>query len=131
VLLRLARLEGDAGLEEQALGAIRLSLDYARRVPQGFGHALQAIDLALAPAREVAVVGAPADPATAALSDAAREGFRPTLAVAFWDGEGAPPAALFEGRTLVDGRPAAYICERFACRRPLTDPELVREALAG
>jgi hypothetical protein len=51
--------------------------------------------------------------------------------VAFWDGEGAPPAALFEGRTLVDGRPAAYICERFACRRPLTDPELVREALAG
>ena len=131
VLLRLARLEGDATLEEQALGAIRLSLDYARRVPQGFGHALQAIDLALAPAREVAVVGAPADPATAALSDVAREGFRPNLAVAFWDGEGAPPAALFEGRTLVDGRPAAYICERFACRRPLTDPELVREALAG
>jgi uncharacterized protein YyaL (SSP411 family) len=131
VLLRLARLEGDAALEEQALGVIRLTLDYARRAPQGFGHVLQAIDLALAPPREVAVVGAYADPAAAALADAVRDGFRPTVAAAFWDGEGSPPAALFEGRTLVDGAPAAYICERFACQRPLTDPELVREALAG
>ncbi|HEU0193522.1 MAG TPA: thioredoxin domain-containing protein [Gaiellales bacterium] len=131
VLLRLARLEGDAALEQQALGAVRLTLDYARRAPQGFGHALQASDLALAPPREVAVVGAPADPATAALADAVRGGFRPTVAAAFWDGEGQPPVALFEGRTLVDGAPAAYICERFACRRPLTDPERVREALAG
>jgi uncharacterized protein YyaL (SSP411 family) len=118
-------------LEEQALGVIRLTLDYARRAPQGFGHVLQAIDLALAPPREVAVVGAYADPAAAALADAVRDGFRPTVAAAFWDGEGSPPAALFEGRTLVDGAPAAYICERFACQRPLTDPELVREALAG
>jgi uncharacterized protein len=131
VLLRLARLEDDAALEEQALGVIRLALDYARRAPQGFGHALQAVDLALAPASEVAVVGDPADPATVALAAAVREGFRPGLALAYWDGEGAPPAALFEGKTLVDGRPAAYICEHFACQRPLTEPALVREALAG
>ena len=62
VLLRLADLTGDAGLEERAVGALRLVAADMARFPQAFGTALVALDHHLAERREIAVVGPRDDP---------------------------------------------------------------------
>ena len=114
VLLRLARIWGDDELERQAVGVLRLVRDVVSRAPSAFGWALCALDLHLSPSRELAIVGGPgSDVARAAL-----QGFDPNAVVAFGPAGSVP---LLEGKTLVDGRPAVYVCERFACRAPVTD----------
>ncbi|MDE3189281.1 MAG: thioredoxin domain-containing protein [Acidobacteriota bacterium] len=115
VLLRLARLWGDDELERRAAGALRLVRDLMPRAPSAFGFALCALDLYLAPPREIAIVGPPDSPvATAALRR-----LEPNAVVAFGPADDVP---LLLGKTLVDGEPAVYVCERFACRAPVTDP---------
>jgi uncharacterized protein YyaL (SSP411 family) len=115
VLLRLARIWGDDELERQAVGALRLVRDLLPRAPSAFGWALCALDLRLSPPRELAIVGDPqSDVAHAAL-----RGFDPNAVVAFGPADDVP---LLEGKTPVDGKPAVYVCERFACRAPVTDP---------
>ena len=131
VLIRLARIYAEPQLEERAAAAMRLAVDGMRRAPHGFGQMLSALDLHLSDPREVAVVGPAADPATRALADAVRDGFHPTVVYAFGDGADAAGIPLLEGRRPVDGAAAAYICERFACRAPMTDPAAVRAAMAA
>jgi uncharacterized protein YyaL (SSP411 family) len=118
VLLRLARIWGDDELERRAVGVLRLVRDVIPRAPSAFGWALCALDLHLSPPRELAIVGGPhSDVARAAL-----RGFDANAVVAFGPGDDVP---LLAGKTLVDGRPAVYVCERFACRAPVTDPDLL------
>ncbi|HUZ83159.1 MAG TPA: thioredoxin domain-containing protein [Gaiellales bacterium] len=132
VLVRLARLTGETELEEQAVGAIRLGLAAAAQAPHAFGTLLSAADLVVAQPREVAVIGPPGDPATEALLAAARSGFHPTVVYAFGPGSpGHQGVALLEGRQLVEGRPAVYVCERFACLAPLTEPAEVARVMAA
>jgi uncharacterized protein YyaL (SSP411 family) len=114
VLLRLGRLWGDAELERQAVGVFRLVARGLAQAPSAFGHALCALDLHFSPPRELAVIGPPdADVARAALSP-----FDPNAVIAFGPSDDVP---LLQGKTSVDGRPAVYVCENFACRAPVTE----------
>jgi hypothetical protein len=78
------------------------------------------MDFSVGPVREVAIVG-PDSPARDALLDTLRRTYRPRLVLAVGD-SGEPPPPLLAGRTAIDGAPAAYICERFVCLQPVTDP---------
>jgi uncharacterized protein len=115
VLLRLARLYGDDELERRAVSVFRLLRPALERAPSAFGWALCALDLWLSPPRELAVVG----PVDSEVARAALEPWEPNAVVAVGPAEGVP---LLEGKTLVDGKPAVYVCQRFACQAPVTDP---------
>ncbi len=123
-LLRLGALTGERRYEDAALGALRLVHPIVHRHPQAFGHLLQALDFQSGPVREVALVGADLDP----LARVVRARLRPQLVLAgareSTDGTSVP---LLEGRHPVDGQAAAYVCERFTCRAPVTSAA----ALAG
>jgi uncharacterized protein YyaL (SSP411 family) len=115
VLLRLARIYGDGELERRAVGVLRLLGESLGRAPTELAWALNALDLYLATPREIAVVGPP----ESEVARAALEPFEPNAVVAFGPAEGVP---LLEGKDYVDGKPAVYLCEHFACRRPVTEP---------
>ena len=119
VLLRLARLWGDDGLAQRAVGVLRLLGDALGRAPSEFAWALNALDLYLAIPRELAVVGGP----ESEVARAALEPFDPNAVVAFGPTDAVP---LLEGKTLVGGAPAVYVCERFACQAPVTDARELR-----
>jgi uncharacterized protein YyaL (SSP411 family) len=124
-LLRLAALTGEARYEEAGLGVLRLFADLLQRSPLAFGHLLQALDFHLSPVREVALVGAD----TRALQRVVRGTFRPDVVLAGGDGSDDGGVPLLAGRTTRTGAATAYVCERFACRAPVTDPAALNQLL--
>jgi len=123
VLLRLSRIWGDDELERRAVSVFRLVEPAVRRVPGAFAWALCGLDLWFSAPRELAIVGDPGSP----VARAALAAFQPNTVVALGPTEDVP---LLAGKRLVNGRPAVYVCERFACRKPVTEPEDLAEVLA-
>jgi uncharacterized protein len=126
-LLRLAALTGEERYERHGWSVLRLLHPFAARHPQAFGHLLLAIAFALHPPREVALVGED----RADLERVMRERLWPAVVLAAGDGHATGGVPLLDGRTPVDGRAAAYVCERFACRRPVTEPDELAALLSA
>ncbi|MGH2681848.1 MAG: thioredoxin domain-containing protein [Actinomycetota bacterium] len=130
VLLRLARLTGEDGYERAGLSALRVARNLIGRAPTMFGHALGALDLYVSPSKEVAVVGDLDSEETRQLIRAVWSRYLPNAvlaATAPGNEEAAHLVPLLAGREPLDGKPAAYVCERFTCKLPVSDPG----ALAG
>ncbi|MFI6817382.1 thioredoxin domain-containing protein [Nonomuraea sp. NPDC050328] len=123
-LLTYSALTGSPRHREAALAALATVSVLARGHARFAGWGLAVAVAAQAGPVEVAIVGDPADPRTRALQRAALLSGVPLVLAT---GPGAVP--LLEGRTPVDGAPAAYVCRNFACRLPVTTPEDLRAEL--
>ena len=144
-LLRLAVISGDVDTARRAITALRSARGLMARFPAAAGNWLGALDFYLSTPKEVAIVGDPQDAATRELVGevfrrylpnrvmvGSAEGGEPGGDGELGDGElGGEPRRgipLLAGRTAIDGKPTAYVCENYVCGLPTTDPgELARQ----
>ena len=127
-LLRLAALTGEHGYEMHAVGVFRLFHAAAARHPQALAHLLRAMDFHFASVKEVALVAPAAGDGLGELAAVVRSEFRPHVVLAGGP-EGSQRPELMLERTADGGRPAAYVCENFSCRQPVTEPEALAAEL--
>jgi uncharacterized protein YyaL (SSP411 family) len=129
VLLRLAGLAVEATYIDLARGSLSTLQPLMSRHPLGFAQWLIALDYALARPREIAIVGEAEAEDTQALLDVIMAGYSPHQVVAFGPAGEAEPIPLLDGRDMIDGRAAAYVCVDFSCKAPVVDPEALRALL--
>jgi uncharacterized protein YyaL (SSP411 family) len=135
-LLRLARLTGDTSLEEAGNAVLAAFAAKVARAPIAYTFLLSALDFGLGPASEVVLVGKPGDPRLDSLLNVLRQGLRPRQVVLLKPG-GQDDARLAElapysaEMTDMDGGPAAYVCQNFACQRPVNDPRALADLCAS
>ena len=134
-LQKLAILLGRSDYRERAGTILRVFADPTARLVFQQERLLCALDAWHRGWDEIAVVGPSDDPSTRALLARVHSGYRPNKVVARLErvGEqGTERIPLLEGRGLVDGRPAAYVCRDYACERPVTDPsEIFSESVVA
>jgi len=119
-LLLLHAYSGEGSWRDLAEASMSRVLSQAVRYPTAFGHWLCAIDFALAPVQEAAVLGPQNDPETRGMLALLTERYRPHLITA-WSDYPPPPGspALLQDRPLAGGRPTAYLCRAFVCQQPV------------
>lgn len=130
-LLSYAALTGSARHREAAEAALGAVSPLAGQYARFAGWGLAVAEAASRGPAEVAIVGPESDDRTRALHRAALMSGAPGLVVALGTRQGGEDGVpLLEGRGMVDGSPAAYVCRRFTCRAPVTTPAELRAELA-
>ena len=130
-LLRLARMTGEAELDEIARRALEAFSARIAGAPTAHAHWLSAVDFALGPGREIVIVGRPGAADTNAFLDAARSSYDPNTVILLRPAgkagaEIARLAPFVKGMKPIDGRAAAYVCTNFSCLAPITDSDKIR-----
>ncbi|MFQ3536826.1 MAG: thioredoxin domain-containing protein [Aggregatilineales bacterium] len=131
VLLQLAAYTGEVGYRQAAETALTPLAGAMREYPLAFGEALGAVRLLVHGLQEVAIIGAPDSPQTAALLEVVRRGYYPNAIVAYTADESEVFPPLLGERVLLNGQPTAYVCRQFTCQLPVNTPEALRAQLGG
>ena len=116
-LLRLGALVGNEEYHHRAEAILSLLGPLAANAPSAFGNLLCALDLHATGATEVVITGDRPD-----LVEAVHRAWLPNAVLAWGEPYDSP---LWEGRP--DG--AAYVCHRYTCAAPATDPATLRHQL--
>jgi uncharacterized protein YyaL (SSP411 family) len=133
-LLRLSQFRDDKQMAERARKTIDAFAATLSHFPSAMPQMLVAVDYSLSKLRQIVIAGTRDAPETKALVKEVSRHFLPKTVLFLADGGegqkylGAKNEAI-RAMSPVDGKPAAYICENFTCKAPLTDAKALAKLL--
>ena len=135
-LLRLARITGNAELENKSAGIANAFSAAVSQFPQAYTQLLAALDFALGPSYEVVIVGDIEKADTKNMLTALRKLFVPNKVVLFRpltkDTLKIEEIAPFvNSLTSIGGKATAYVCSNYACKLPTNSSEQMIALLKG
>lgn len=126
VLLRLAAFTGEPSYRKRADDYLQPLADIMTQHPQAFGHVLGALDFALSPSKEIAIIGPLATDDTLALLEVTNKRYEPNSVLAYCvpdDSQAIHTVPLLADRPLKNGKATAYVCQNFACQAPVNSAD--------
>jgi uncharacterized protein YyaL (SSP411 family) len=133
-LLRLSQFCDDKGMADRARKTIDAFTTTLSHFPSAMPQMLVALDYSLGKPRQIVIAGKKDAPDTKALLGEVHRHFLPKTVLFLADGAegqnylGGKNEAI-RAMSLVDGKPAAYVCENFTCKAPVTKPKELAELL--
>ena len=122
LLLRLHHLTGDDRYRTPTEKILRSYYDAMESQPFGFAHMLCVLDFYLQGAKEIVIVGNLAESGVKELIAQVNATYLPNkvLQLARPGTALAAISPLLQGKSQVDGKPTAYVCQNFTCSAPVT-----------
>ena len=126
-LLRLSQFRDDKAMAERARKTIDAFATTLSHFPSAMPQMLVALDAASSKPRQIVIAGKREVPETKALLREVNRHFLPKTILVLADGaEGqkylGEKNEAIGAMSPIDGKSAAYVCENFTCKAPVTDP---------
>jgi len=125
-LLRLGKLTGRSDYLEAARSALEAAVGVMRQSPTAAGQMLIAADMFFGPLKEIAILGTSVEEVLQIASGLNRR-YVPNRVVAARTKDAKTGAThldlMFQGKQVVDGSAAVFVCEEFACQAPVSGME--------
>ena len=133
-LLRLSQIYDDPKIAERAKKTIDAFATILLQFPSGMPQMLVAVENSLGKPRQIVIAGKKDSPETKALLKEVHRHFLPDTIVILADANegqkylGERNEAV-RAMSLIEGKPAAYVCENFTCKAPVTDVKRLNDLL--
>src|SRR5438128_9319416 len=133
-LLRLSQFRDDKQMAQRARKTIDAFATTLSHFPSAMPQMLLALDYSLSKPRQIVIAGKKDAPETNALLKEVHSHFLPKTILLLADGSdgqkflGEKNEAI-RAMSMVEGKPAAYVCENFTCKAPVTEPKQLAKLL--
>jgi uncharacterized protein YyaL (SSP411 family) len=132
-LMRLGRMTGNTQWEEKADQLMKAFSGIVKDYPMAHTQFLNGLDFAVGPSREIVIAEGTSIADAHLMVESIHKVFSPNSVLLYKrQGSGGELAAFSEYTGAlhpVDGKATVYVCENYACQRPITDLEALHSVL--